>query len=227
MSNTSPGLPPSAIHVRAEYDRANNRIVALEAMSGDVYSTDTPRVLGAETEWLNVDVRYPEDYHPNYPYLLKRQYTAYSYDEDRNVVVVSYPESDFSPEAVRAAMEAMINDTAKSLLGNTDWAIVRQAETGKSIPPEIIAERQSIRDRATKMKADLRALRDAELDSFEVMWTDGESSTPEQHVAPGGDGSEWVTDATTPDQKGKPQRPALPEERHLNSNSNSNSKERK
>ena len=37
-------------------------------------------------------------------------------------------------------------------LSSTDWYATRMAETGKAIPEEIIAERQTARDRISELK---------------------------------------------------------------------------
>lgn len=52
-----------------------------------------------------------------------------------------------------AVAEEAIDREVYHRLRRTDWAVTRQAETGKPIPDDIAAERQRIRDRGKALKA--------------------------------------------------------------------------
>lgn len=51
-----------------------------------------------------------------------------------------------------------VKRTAKDLLSETDFYAIRKAETGKAIPPEVIAERQSIRAKSDALELAINAL---------------------------------------------------------------------
>lgn len=52
---------------------------------------------------------------------------------------------------------AHVKQTAGSLLSLSDWFIVRQAETGKQTPPEILLQRLGIRDYSNTKEDAIRA----------------------------------------------------------------------
>lgn len=41
----------------------------------------------------------------------------------------------------------------EATLAATDWYVTRKAETGKDVPPEVLAGRQSARERISQLKA--------------------------------------------------------------------------
>jgi len=54
-------------------------------------------------------------------------------------------------------LEAEIENLRRDL-AETDWYVVRFAETGKAIPEEVLAERQEKRDRINELQEQIRRL---------------------------------------------------------------------
>jgi hypothetical protein len=52
-------------------------------------------------------------------------------------------------------LEAEIENLKRDL-AETDWYVVRFAETGKAIPEEVLAERQEKRDRINELQEQIR-----------------------------------------------------------------------
>ena len=194
--------------MRAEYDRANNRVVALEMDDGRISSTHNPRVLGAETEWLPVVVVYPDGYDQRFNNLLSPHEVEYRFDNER--IEVHYPKADFSPAAIRMTVESSISNAAKGLLSATDWYFVRQLDTGEPVPAEVSAERQRIRARVSELKAELSSVPDAEIASWRYTFDGdepGRVGAQAERMVRGADGREWVTDAKAPGEQGRPIEP--------------------
>lgn len=53
-------------------------------------------------------------------------------------------------------------EQAGSFLAKSDWYITRQAETGKTVPQEIVDYRQAVRDASDKIEAAIAACEDLE-----------------------------------------------------------------
>lgn len=204
--------------MRAEYDFQNNRVVSLEMDDGRVVSTNNPRVLGASTQWLPVVVVYPDGYDQRFHALLNPGSVEYRYVETGNRVEVHYPDADFSPATVREHMRSQIKNAARTRMSNTDWYLVRKVETGADVPDDIAAERQAIRDKEAAYQQQLDATSDADVPNFTFTFTTDEpkqattSATDIGGPVRGGDGREWITDATHPDEKGNPVRHATADE---------------
>lgn len=200
--------------MRAEYDYTNNRIVAIEQDNGRVAATNNPRVLGARTEWLPVSVVYPDGYDERFMGLLHADSVEYQHDADKNIVIVKYPDADFSADAIRAQLIEASKLMAKNELNLTDWVIVKAMETGTPVPQDIADARAKIRQKSNEMEQSVRDADDADLSDMNV--TFGPVPTAEQSppvdAVEGGDGSEWVTNATAPGEEGKQVRPAKPNE---------------
>ena len=56
-------------------------------------------------------------------------------------------------------LEAEIENLRRDL-AETDWYVVRFAETGKAIPEEVLAERQEKRQRINELQEQIRLLTD-------------------------------------------------------------------
>lgn len=214
-----PTRPPRTTYATAEYDHKTNRILALKTATGEVHSTGAQRVLGAKTEWVRVETILPEGYDPQFHSLL---YVAphrgqdplrYTYDPDGNRVVVEFPYADFSVEAMRERLRRQAKESAHTALMETDWYVIRQVETGVPIPEDIKAVRESIRQRADTMEGEIRTLSATEIGEYDM--TLPPTLMEDEPPPPGGDGSEWRTDATEPGQKGSPVRPVEPYERNV------------
>lgn len=206
--------------MRAEYDHTNNRVVQVETDDGRKIPTYEARVLGSETEWLPVQVEYPVGYEARFHTLLNPDNIRYDYDEEQARVIVRYPEADFSAEAIRANLAQMIRDRVKIMLGETDWAIVRSVETGKSVPDDISSEREMLRGRADSLLAALDNTADEDLVNFDFTFDYDEPGRvyATSVVVEGADGREWITTATHPGEEGDPVRPAEDDEYDPNRN---------
>jgi len=67
--------------------------------------------------------------------------------------VVSTPRALDGERGVKASLIAMVKQQQASLLAQTDWAIVRKADTGnKAVPTNIQTYRDAIRSKATEME---------------------------------------------------------------------------
>ena len=53
---------------------------------------------------------------------------------------------------VKAHLKGEVKQQQKSLLGETDWSIIRKTDTGASVPSSIQAWRDAIREKATAME---------------------------------------------------------------------------
>ena len=210
MSNhISANNMPKFTYIEAEYDHDNNRVVTLKTARDTLQTTHNPRVLGAKTEWVQVETRYPEGYDPRFDSLLNIGQLSFTYDPKKNMVIVEFPEADFSVDAVRRTLRDMINQQANNELRNTDWYVIRKMETGKPIPADVSATRDGVRAKANRYTAELASAPDSELNSFSVSFGEEpqKPATTEEPVAKGGDGKEWRTDATAPGQEGNPIHP--------------------
>jgi len=70
-------------------------------------------------------------------------------------VMTGKTKAQLEAERVRAAATDEINRLTAVLI-STDWYVTRQAETGKAVPPEVLAERQECRDKISDLRAALR-----------------------------------------------------------------------
>jgi len=76
-------------------------------------------------------------------------------DSDGNVVKI---------KGIRPDYIEKVKDQQASLLAQTDWAVVRKADTGTDIPAKIVTWRAAIRTKATEME---KAITDAkDMDAF-------------------------------------------------------------
>ena len=197
--------------MRAEYDHENNRVVALETDDGRITGTNSPRVLGAPTEWIGVDIVYPDGYDARFNSLLRAVSVEYAYDAQNNRITVQYPDADFSPEAIRARLFAMVKNAAGSALGETDWYVVREMETETPMPSEVKARRAELRSMTDAYEAEIAQIADEDLNNWTFAFdgeVDAKAAPSVAGPVPGGDGKPWVTDATKPDQEGKQVRQA-------------------
>lgn len=61
-------------------------------------------------------------------------------DESGNPILVDLP------APTEAEIQQQKNAEARAYLASTDWYVIRQQETGVSIPPDILTSRQAARD---------------------------------------------------------------------------------
>ena len=82
-----------------------------------------------------------------------------------------------------------VKESAGSMLSQTDWYIVRRADTGTEVPPEILDRRAEIRsfanskEQAILASADSAALRDYVTSPAFSFWSQEELSAYEQSIA--------------------------------------------
>lgn len=207
---------PQINYVSAEYDPSNQRVVSLKTDTGEIQGTFEPRVLGAPTEWVPVRTILPVGYDSRFDGLRFKNTSPenpamrFAYDESQNIVTLDFPQADFSPAALREALSGQIRIAANLALAPTDWTVIRQMETGKAVPEDVKAARSLIRLKVDEYDQKLTDTPDADLNAFAIN-IEGESGPTfpgDAGVAPDGDGSEWITDATAPDVRGTPVRPA-------------------
>lgn len=88
-------------------------------------------------------VRHPEDFIPRFSALLGSS-TFEVLPDGR--VLESFPDADFSVEAVRRELISMAKQDAGRELNRTDWYVVRAMELDKPTPKEIKSLRKKVRD---------------------------------------------------------------------------------
>lgn len=69
-------------------------------------------------------------------------------------VMTGKTKAQLEAERARAAATDEINRLTAVLI-STDWYVTRQAETGKAVPPEVLAERQECRDKISELRASM------------------------------------------------------------------------
>ena len=79
------------------------------------------------------------------------------------------------PERTLAVAKAekifRIKSDQHTRLGTTDWLVIRQADTGESIPENISAHRAAIRSRGDEMEAAVDDMTDVDtVDAFNITW---------------------------------------------------------
>lgn len=118
----------------------------------------------ANAAWLPVVRVLPADFAPGQPRLLGR--SVYELHPDGDMVVETFPEADFSPDAFRANARRIAHERAHDALSRTDWYVVRAAETGVPVPAKVAGIRASIREAITAEDARVEAMTPAELQDY-------------------------------------------------------------
>lgn len=90
------------------------------------------------------DQRFYWGYDENGSLISKRLNDEPSFDEDGNVMVDENGER-IMQTGLKTQWIAEQKRTAASLLAATDWYVVRRAETGAAIPPEVLTYREEVR----------------------------------------------------------------------------------
>lgn len=90
--------------------------------------------------------------------------------EDDGAVHQTFAEADFSVAAVRERLVVMINQSAQSILAETDWVFIRQLETGEAPDPEVLLLRKRQRDHLVWLKDRVANADERELVEFQWMW---------------------------------------------------------
>lgn len=128
------------------FDRSNGQVYAVQFRDNPEFTTGTPRPEDAEPEWLPVVAAYPEDMVPGHPHLLGPSTFEVDENFDPDVVLETYPEADYSPEAFYSYAKKRARDRARNALSQTDWYVIRKMETGAEIPGPVLQNRRAIRD---------------------------------------------------------------------------------
>lgn len=121
---------------------------------------------GVAAAILDVQSRYPDPYLPSLPELLGR--AVVRWDPDSNVLIREWPGADYTPETVRAGLRRLIDQNARMVLAETDWAVVRQMETDEPIPADVKTYRSSVRAWTSERKSTLATASVGDLLSFNV-----------------------------------------------------------
>lgn len=116
--------------------------------------------------WYPVEETFPEDYTPRFPVLLGNP--RVELEEDAEVVSVTYPNADFSPDGVRRALKDGVKMYAAFVLAPTDWYFIRKVETGEAVPEDVVVARQAVRDEVARIVAEIDAT--AEEDLLDFQW---------------------------------------------------------
>lgn len=190
--------------MRALIDNRSQHVLAVVDDSGRTTHSIPGWDTFPDTRWVDMVVEYPEDYEPEHHALLGRQ-SIYSYDQDEDIARQTFPDADFSPDAIRASLISRVNETAAQELHRTDWYVVRFVETGDAVPEDVQSERNSIRERVHHWKTLINRASEAELPDFKVDFN-GQKQEPQDVLIAarpkGSDGAAYVTDATHPSQTG-------------------------
>lgn len=81
----------------------------------------------------------------------------------------------YTLQELRDLKIAKIKEAAYSLLRPTDWYVVRNSETGDSIPTDVTTRRAEIRQITDDAETDLNALTDyQQIIAYQVDWNSGE-----------------------------------------------------
>ena len=152
----------------AEHDLTTGNIVAFKNDDGPgepaVNASGMPRTPGAKTEWLPMEVEYPEEYVPRFPHLLGPS----TFSLENGVVKQRFPESNFTPDHVREALKGTINRTLRAVLAETDWYFVRRLEHNIPVPADVSAFRTRVRAKADQMKQELSEAPNIDLLDFDT-----------------------------------------------------------
>jgi len=109
--------------------------------------------------------------------------------DDRYYVVNSYPDEEghWHPQErdvaqLKEGAIAAAKSTAGSLLADSDWYVVRQAETGKEIPMDVSLYRSAVREAETQYEYEVNSVKT--LDEFIQLEEPNWPSTEEQNEIP-------------------------------------------
>lgn len=209
---------------QAAVDPKTHAVVAIRNSDGTVQNpySNLPVVDKIDGVWRPLRVMLPEGYLPDFQHLLGNN-VAYVFDPDEEIVYRTYPDADFSVEAVKNSKREMANTAAKQYFDRTDWYYIRNMETGKKIPDDVAAERKRIRKRLDEIQNEIEALSEDEVLDYQVSIAPVQETVggeqpeevkeePEGGVAVGGDSRPWITDASSPKEQGNPVRHASNDE---------------
>lgn len=103
---------------------------------------------GSQTRgrWMPVLNALPEDRIEGHPQLLGPETYEMDLDYRDDVIIRSWPEADFSPEAFRRYAVDRAKRIARSALAESDWMVIRQVETGVPVPAEVVTAREQLRE---------------------------------------------------------------------------------
>lgn len=95
--------------------------------------------------WLSIVNALPEDRIDGHPGLLGRETYEVDADYDANVILRTFPDADFSPEAFLTYARARTRQAAQNTLHGSDWMVIRNVETNVAVPSEVTSARAAVR----------------------------------------------------------------------------------
>jgi hypothetical protein len=129
-----------------EWDFDSGEPLAIRADEGAARATGVARDATHRIEWRPLVYDYPDDFDPRWPNLLGER-SLYSYDETNDHVVITFPEANTGPDAVRGAIKAEMTNQAAQRLAPTDWVVLEALEEGGKPSKDVQELRKAIRDR--------------------------------------------------------------------------------
>jgi len=97
---------------------------------------------------------------------------VWSHDEDGKIIKTAKPlDDDGSTLGVKSILKREVKHRQGSLLSQTDWAIIRKADTGEAIDSKIQTWRDAIRSEATSMETAITNA--ADTDALEALFNSG------------------------------------------------------
>lgn len=148
-------------HREAEINLDTQIVYSVKSPEGQIHPTGVGITVDARTEWLPIIRAYPEEY----PYGALEMLGPSRFEVDENfgenherVVVETFPNADFSPEAFLKLAKTSIKQAANQALHDTDWMIIRQMETGVPVPDDILEKRASVRSATVEDEAELNSM---------------------------------------------------------------------
>lgn len=151
----------------ALWDRRNRRVHALRMDDQSERPTGLPVARDADLAWLPLVWDYPDGYVARFPQLLGG-HGNYLLGED-GYVHGTFPEADYSVDAVRAALVAEMKSHVQRRLANTDWYLIREwdASGGQPVPDEVLAARAALRERSDLVEQEIMSLPPDELAMYD------------------------------------------------------------
>ena len=83
----------------------------------------------------------------------------------------TYSVSPKDIDVLKALRVSEVKAQAGSILSNTDWRVIRAAETGAALDASVAAERQAVRDHSNSLEAQIQACSTVEeLAALQTTW---------------------------------------------------------
>lgn len=148
--------------ILAIYQRDDVTGLPVDGVKG---ATGVPRDPNGRVETLPLIQDQPENAIERFPQLLGTSVAVPA--EGGTAVRMTYPNADFSEAAVRAELKRMAREQARKILETTDWYVTRKAETGRDVPADVAAQRESVRLQIDAITDDIDATSGADLITYD------------------------------------------------------------